>query len=90
LCACLEAWAGVTNDVGEFAWMQTRCDNKARVATRAELLTKQFVVIYADKLKKFLQEYEVEGSRKFEPILVPFPAHILHAASDASNAHQRG
>ena len=42
-----------------------------RVKVSSLTLTYAFVsVACADKLKKFLQEYEVEGSRKFEPVLV--------------------
>jgi hypothetical protein len=42
-----------------------------RVTVSSFTFTYAFVsVACADKLKKFLQEYEVEGSRKFEPVLV--------------------
>ena len=38
------------------------------------------VLSWADKLKKFLLEYEVEGARKFEPILVSLPVPRLRQA----------
>ena len=38
------------------------------------------VLSCADKLKKFLLEYEVEGARKFEPVLVSLPVPRLRQA----------
>lgn len=38
------------------------------------------VLSCADKLKKFLLEYEVEGARKFEPVLVSLPVPPLRQA----------